>query len=431
MRFEIQRRCHLLAAVFIVISMDFECSLGQDFVPNYDESKVPEFVLPELLEFNDGSRVESQAAWVQRREELLELFRREMFGTSPAGVRPQARIVEQSNDAFNGKANRKQVELAISHGEKQIKLNLLIYTPATASQFHPVFLGLNFKGNHSITSDPAVRISDSWVPNDPKLGIADNRSNEQARGVQASRWPIQKILDSGFGLVTCYYGDIDPDYDDGFFNGVHGLYSHAKNDVDGYSWGSIAAWAWGLSRIMDYLESDEEIMADRVVLTGHSRLGKAALWGGATDPRFAIVISNNSGCGGAALSRRAFGETVGRINQVFPHWFCERFRTFNQNEGSLPFDQHMLIGLLAPRPCYIASAIEDQWADPKGEFLAARAAGPAYELFGLEGIQADAMPEVDQPIGASIGYHIRSGGHDVTDYDWDQWIRFARQHFEN
>lgn len=401
---------------------------------NYDESLIPRYVLPEMLRTSKGRTVKNAAVWKnERRPELYALFESEMFGKVPEAAREalplKSKVLEESRGVLGGIADRRQVSISFGKGRA---MTLLIYTPAGAKRPVPAFLGINFKGNYSVCDDPdilfpsTISLLQKRYGIIPELGQKDTVASVR-RGSAASRWPLEKILAAGYGLVTFYRGDVDPDFDDSFGNGVHSVfYQNGQTYPEPDEWGTIAAWAWALSRALDYLEEDPSVDASRVAVLGHSRLGKTALWAGASDPRFALVISNNSGCGGAALSRRGIGETVQIINRSFPHWFCRNFRKYGGAEESLPFDQHELLALIAPRPLYVASASQDRWADPKGEFLSAVEASRVYGLFGYRGLTDARMPEPgEQIVSDRMAYHLREGKHDITEFDWERYIAFA------
>lgn len=399
--------------------------------PNYDESKVPDYTLPDPLVLADGRPVESAEQWNgRRRSEVLELLERHVYGRTPDKEIPVRFERIGEHDALDGKARCRQVRIQVGTPPNQLEWDVALWIPAQAPRPAPVFVGLNFGGNHTVHPDPRIRLPGSWVRNNSQQGITDHQASEASRGASRGRWPLDLIVRRGYALATLYYGDIDPDYDDQFQNGLHPLfYRTGQQRPEPDEWGSIGAWAWGLSRMVDYLETDSDVDAQRVALMGHSRLGKTSLWAGAQDARFGIVISNNSGCGGAALSRRRFGETVARINSSFPHWFCGNFHQYNDREDELPVDQHMLIALMAPRPVLVCSAQQDRWADPKGEFLAARHASPVYQLFGWQGIARDEPPGPLERVGQGVVYHLRPGPHDVTRIDWEAYLELADQHW--
>ena len=410
----------ILLIPLLVFAFFIHRSHAQEFVPNYDEEKVPEYSLPDPLVFEDGTKVTGTKEWEKRRAELYTLFETQVYGRSPEWKgKIIVKEVAANQDALGGTAVMKEVMLTLRNGVKTHVMLMLLYLPRSVKKA-PLFLGYNFNGNHTVTDEPQIGLADIW-PRKPVA--APVKGNDSERGNSADNWQVREIISRGYGLATIYYCNVDPDFDDSFKNGVHYLFDQ---EPDSESWGSIAAWAWGLSRAMDYLETLPVVDAKKVAVMGHSRLGKAALWAGASDKRFALVISNNSGCGGAALSKRKYGETVGRINRSFPHWFCDNFNKYNDNEEGLPIDQHQLLALIAPRPVYVASAEDDKWADPKGEFLSCVNASPVFVLLGKDGFPADEMPAVNSPVtGGSIGYHIRTGGHDVTLYDWQRYLDFA------
>ena len=412
--------------VFFMMTLSAQ-AVGQ----NYDEQKVPAYKLPDPLRAKSGHKVDSVEAWTHRREEILKSFEHDVYGKKPSQpIEAQYTVTEDWTPALDGKAERKQVAICMERNESTVTINLLLYRPVDREQAAPVFVGLNFIGNASINPDPAIGLHTNWTIGSEQEGVVDHRATVASRGKKQSRWPLAHIIDRGYAVATAHCGDIDPDFDDGFKNGIHPLFADENPLTRAEeTWGTIGAWSWGLSRILDYLQQEAEIDHTRAAVIGHSRLGKTALWAGAQDKRFAVVISNNSGCGGAALSRRQFGETVQAINTSFPHWFCKNFKKYNRREEELPVDQHMLVSLIAPRPVYVASATEDLWADPKGEFLSLLHADPVYKLLGTTGLPVDRMPDPNQPVQGTLGYHLRTGSHDITLYDWMQYLDFTDRHF--
>lgn len=380
---------------------------------NYDETKVPVYELPNPLIDNAGHAV-GQDEWVaHRRAEVQRLFEDAVYGATPSRkLAVRYEVIESDSSALEGRATRKQI--AAFFGDDAYRIDILLYIPNKATGPVAGFVGLNFNGNHTVHADPEII----------------QRSTGKARGTSASRWQVEKIIDRGYGLATVHRDQVDPDnYRNDFTDGIHPLfYAQGQVSPGPTEWGSIGAWAWSLSRVLDYLETDNGVDASSIAVIGHSRLGKTALWAGAQDTRFAMVISNDSGCGGAALYRRCYGERIHHMLKPVGYWFCTNHHQYQKREHALPVDQHMLMALVAPRPLYVASATKDRWADPKGEYLAAKHASPVYELLGKPALSQSEPPAPDQPIHTTIGYHLRTGDHDVTAYDWEQYLKFADAH---
>jgi hypothetical protein len=361
--------------------------------------------LPELMTTLQGKKVTSVQMWESvRRPEILELFRENIYGRTPIG-RPANLMfsVTDTSDAMNSKATRKLVTISYQSPNGKGAIHLVLFTPKGVTH-SPCFLLICNRGPRNI--DPTRRIKSPF-------------------------WPAEEIVARGYAAAAFCNTDVAPDKYNGFTNGVYSIFDPPGGRTDD-SWGAIAAWAWGASRVMDYLETDKDIDGKRVVIVGHSRGGKTALWAGAEDERFAMAVSNDSGSTGAAMARGKQGEHIRDINRVFPHWFCQNYKCYNDRENELPVDQHMLAALIAPRLLYIASATEDAWSDPKSEFATAVEAGPAYQLFGLKGLTTDEMPQPDVPLpNGQIGYLLRTGKHDLTEYDWKCFMDFADKHLQS
>jgi hypothetical protein len=365
---------------------------------NYYEDKVPSYTLPDPLKMEDGTAVKNKASWNKRREEILGLFRKNVFGTVPSTSYEQTfRTINTDNNAIGGTATLKQVVITIASGGKTLDINLTLFTPNNSKKPVPAFLLINNRG-------PAVA--------DP------------TRKTKSEFWPVEEVIARGYAIAVFNNSDLDADKFDDFKDGIHAMLDRGTRTEE--SWGTISAWAWGASRCMDYLVSDKSIDARKVAVVGHSRGGKTALWAGAEDQRFALVISNESGCTGAALARRKFGETVKQINQSFPHWFCLNYRKFNNNENALPVDMHMLLALTAPRALYVACASDDLWGDPKGSYLALYNAVPVFNLLGKKSDIPVKMPPLEkQLISGNVAYHVREGGHNMLVSDWNRFMDFA------
>jgi hypothetical protein len=364
---------------------------------NYDEARVPPYTLPDLF----GGAPRTREGWARRRAELLEAFRANVYGRAPG--RPERvafRVVQDDPSAMGGAATLRRVLVTSGQGPREHRFELVLLLPNARPGRVPLFLLLNNR--------PAT-------------------NTDPTRAQKSGFWPAEDVVARGYGIAALQVGDLAPDDTARFRDGVIRLFEGDTTRTRAAdAWGALAAWAWGASRAMDYLVTDPRVDARRVAVVGHSRGGKAALWAGAQDERFALVVSNESGEGGAALARRAFGETVQRITATFPHWFAPRYATFAARERELPVDQHMLLALVAPRALYVASAAEDLWADPRGEFLSLAHASPAFALFGDPAVDPAAAPSLGTPLVVGRrGYHVRPGGHDLTPFDWARFVDFA------
>ena len=414
----------------LIFSVLYVCAYSQSGVHNTQESQVGSYVLPDPLVMPTGEKISSPQQWKKRRQEWIDQYSEYMYGYTPEKkVKLRFEVVDIKQNALNNRAIRKRVNIQFVEYPKLPPIELVLHVPKSARKQVPVFVSLNYTGNHGISLEKDIPISTRWMRaslDTTHTAIVNNKANEKARGMHVRRWPLDSIIARGYAVATAYYGDIEPDYKDGWMSGIRSVLGDtAKSN----NWGSIGAWAWGMSRLVDYLETDPLIDRSKLIALGHSRLGKAALWAGAQDERFAVVISNCSGEGGAALTRRNFGETMADIKKGNPFWYCKNYMSFLDRVNDLPFDQHVLLSLMAPRYVYVASASDDLFADPKGEFLSAVHADPVYKLFGKNGLGTTVWPALNQPIGQTIGYHMRAGIHDILLYDWQRFMDFTDRAF--
>lgn len=406
---------------------DYPDEIKADIPVNYTEAKAGQYTLPDPLQMADGSRVENADAWQsKRRPELVKLFEENEYGRAPE--RPAAMRFDAAEDwtpAFDGKARRKQVTIHFGDGESSPALDLLIYLPAKATGPSPLLLNINFTANNLAANDPAVKVGRVWDP----------RQGKRVPAAGGSRFGMLRVLptlERGYGIATFNYADVDPDAPGAIKAGVRQQYlTDGKTEPAADEWGTIAAWAWGISRVIDYCETDNQIDARRVAITGVSRLGKTVMWAGAHDPRVALVIASCSGEGGAALSRRIYGETIAHLVAPtrYPYQFAANYAKWGPDPGLAPMDAHELVALVAPRPLLLQTGDGDKWSDPKGEFLAAVAATPVYELFGKQGVPAGELPPPGQKVGGTLAFYMHEGGHGTVPSDWGVYLDFMDEQF--
>lgn len=389
------------------------------------ESSAP----PDPLRMQDGEAVKTKNDWTnKRRPELLRLAQHYMYGFAPD--KPEKVTVKElfrDGMALGGKATLREVELKFGADQKA-GLRLLIATPNKASGQVRSFVAVNFCGNHAAIKHPQIAIPQQWIY-ESCTGDKSHKASEADRGRQTDVWCIEELIDRGYALATFYGGDLDTDNNEM----SDGLYSHfykpGQTKATANDWGYIAACAWGLSRAADYLETQSDFDPKRIAVTGHSRHGKAALWAGATDERFAIVIPHQSGTGGMAMSRDNDQETVKRINEHFPHWFCDNFVAFGANEKKLPIDQHCIVALCAPRPVLDTEGIQDKWANYDAAWRSLQGADAVYKLLGCKGLVSKTPVEEDQPFSAEnfgeLVQYRRDEKHVLNGDYWKRILDFA------
>ena len=397
---------------------------------NYDETKVGDYKLglPDPLTFNNGKPVKNARQWKKRRAEIVKLFEENQYGKWPA-KKPALRYDVQQDLGFDGTAVRKQITLYFTEFNDGPRVDVLLYLPKDAAGPTTILLNLNFSQNNLAVSDPGVKPGRRW---DPKTRTMSEMPAMQMPGGMRFGMDatIKTYLKEGFGFATLCYTDITPDFEDNDELGLRGLYHTPGAPRADNDWGSISAWAMGVSRLMDYFEKDPDVDATRVALTGCSRLGKTTIWTGAIEPRIKVEMPSCSGEGGAAISRRNYGETVAHLAEKtrFPYQFCPKYGYWGDKVHEMPVDAHMLVALIAPRPLLLQTGSTDTWSDPKGEWLALVEGRKVYQLLGQDVPTADEMPAPDQPYYTTLGYVMHEGGHGIMPQDWTYYLEFMKRH---
>ena len=394
---------------------------------NYDESKVGDYkaTLPDALTLQNGKKVQNAKEWYRkRRPEILKLFEENQYGKWPA-KKPKLRYEVSQDYGLEGSAVRKQVTLYFSKDNDGPRVDVLIYLPKDANGPVPLLLNLSFSPNCLTVADPGVKEGRRW-DKQGNLSIVKSNPEMAGHGLDAT---VREFLKEGYGFATLCYTDIEPDFKDGVKYGVRSLYlKDGQTGPADDEWGAISAWAWGVSNVIDYFEKDPDIDATRIALTGCSRLGKTTMWAGARESRIAVVIASCSGEGGAALSRRNFGETVAHLTAPtrYPYQFAANYGKYAADVTKSPVDANLLIALIAPRPLLLSTGSTDNWSDPRGEFCAAVEAGPVYELLGKYDLGTNVMPAAEKPIYNTLGYVMHDGGHGVLPQDWKYYLDFIK-----
>lgn len=390
---------------------------------NYDEARVGTYTLPDALTLNNGKPVRTAKEWyAKRRPEIVTLFETQQYGRAPGRPADETfELTDKGTPALDGKAIRKQVTIHLD--KEKTAIHLLVYLPVAAKKPVPMFFSINFGAIQNAVSDPGITPITVW-------DMKTNTRIAPPAGRGFGRLDVNAFLDAGIGVATYYYGDVDPDYANGFSNGVRAQYlKPGQTERAADDWGSIAAWAWGMSRVQDYFETDKDIDARRVAIHGVSRLGKTVMWAGAHDTRFAAVIASCSGEGGAALSRRNYGETIAHLTATtrYPYQFAANYAQYAGFPDKAPMDANLLIALVAPRPLLLQTGTTDNWSDPKGEFLAAVAAGPVYRLLGKEDLGTTKWPAARQLLLHDLSYYMHEGGHGMVPTDWAIYVQFLKK----